>query len=193
MQQAFITVSLLVHREARKRAAAVCFSTTAECTLIWHFSSFLVTRLALYVTVLCSMAEAVGLASGLLTLASFALQSSLTLYNTIQSFRSHLKRVQSLVEEVGALNDILSSLDETIRAVTDVDLSLLDLPLLRCGRACRDFEQELIKCSSRSGGDRTSFRDWAKLRYMSDDIDGFTRLLAGYKSIINIALVDANL
>lgn len=33
-------------------------------------------------------------------------------------------------------------------------------------------------------GSRTSFRDWAKLRYMGDDIDGFRRLLAGYKLTI---------
>ncbi|KAH8751160.1 hypothetical protein BGZ57DRAFT_775119, partial [Hyaloscypha finlandica] len=40
---------------------------------------------------------------------------------------------------------------------------------------------------------RTSFRDWAKLRYMGDNIDGFRQLLAGYKSTIIIALTDANL
>jgi hypothetical protein len=74
-----------------------------------------------------------------------------------------------------------------------VDLSALELPLLRCGNACKEFEQEIIKCSSRSGGSRTSFRDWAKLRYMGDNIDGFRQLLAGYKSTINIALADTNL
>jgi Fungal N-terminal domain of STAND proteins len=138
------------------------------------------------------MAEAIGLASGLLTLATFAFQSSITLYNTIHSFQSHPKCVRDLIEELEALSGVLSSLSETVSATTDVDLSTLDLPLLRCGNACKEFEQELLKCSSRSGGSR-SFRDWAKLRYMGDDIDGFRRLLAGYKLTICIALTDANL
>jgi Fungal N-terminal domain of STAND proteins len=139
------------------------------------------------------MAEPISLASGLLALATFAFQSSITLYSTIQSFQSHPKRVRDLTEELEALSGVLGPLSETVSATTEVDLSTLDLPLLRCGNACKEFEQELLKCSSRSGGSRTSFRDWAKLTYMGDDIDGFRRLLAGYKLTICIALTDANL
>ncbi|KIW87200.1 uncharacterized protein Z519_12102 [Cladophialophora bantiana CBS 173.52] len=139
------------------------------------------------------MAEPIGLASGLLALATFAFQSSITLYNTVQSFQSHPARVRDLLEELQALNGVLGPLTETVGTITDVDLSALDLPLLRCGNSCKEFEQEIKKCSSRSGGSRTSFRDWAKLRYMGEDIDGFRRLLAGYKLTINIALTDANL
>ena len=145
------------------------------------------------IAVIHSMAEPIGLASGILTLAIFAFQSSITLYNTVQSFQSHPKRVRDLTEELEALSGVLGPLSETVSATTDVDFSTLDLPLLRCGNAYKEFEQELLKCSSRSGGSRTSFRDWAKLRYMGDDIDGFRRLLAGYKSTISIALTDANL
>jgi Fungal N-terminal domain of STAND proteins len=139
------------------------------------------------------MAEAIGLASGLLTLATFAFQSSAALIKTVQSFQFHPKRVRDLKEELEALSAVLSSLADIVDATTDVDFSALDLPLLRCGNACKEFEQEIIKCSSRSTGSRTSFRDWAKLRYMGDDIDGFRQLLAGYKSTIVIALTDANL
>jgi Fungal N-terminal domain of STAND proteins len=139
------------------------------------------------------MAEPIGLASGLLTLATFAFRSGITLYNTIHSFQSHPKCVRDLIEELEALSGVLSSLNETVSATADIDLSALDLPLLRCGNACKEFEQELLKCSSRSGGSQRSFRDWAKLRYMGDDIDGFRRLLAGYKLTICIALTDANL
>lgn len=139
------------------------------------------------------MAEPIGLASGLLALASFAFQSSLTLYNTLRSFQSHPKRVRDLLEELETLSGVLSPLNETISATTDEALSALDLPLLRCGNSCKEFEQEIIKCTSRSVGRRTSFRDWAKLKYMGEDIDGFRRLLAGYKLTISIALTDANL
>jgi hypothetical protein len=139
------------------------------------------------------MAEPIGVASGLLALANFAFQSSIALYQTVQSFQFHPKRVRDLEEELEALSGVLGSLTETVSATTDVDLSALDLPLQRCGNACKEFGQEITKCSSRSGGSRTSFRDWAKLRYMGDDIDGFRQLLAGYKSTIIIALTDASL
>ncbi|KAE9367305.1 hypothetical protein N431DRAFT_348649 [Stipitochalara longipes BDJ] len=139
------------------------------------------------------MAEPIGLASGLIALTGFAFQASITLYQTVQSIQFHPKQIRDLKDELEALGGVLGSLTETASATTDVDLSALDLPLLRCGNACRDFEQEILKCSSRSGSSRTSFRDWAKLRYMGDNIDGFRQLLSGYKSTINIALTDANL
>jgi hypothetical protein len=139
------------------------------------------------------MAEAIGLASGLLALATFAFQSSITLIKTIQSFQVHPKRVRDLKDELEALTAVLCPLAETVGASTEVDLSALSLPLLRCGHACEEFEKEIVKCSSRSGGNRASFRDWAKLTYMGDGIDEFRQLVAGYKSTMIIALTDANL
>jgi len=138
------------------------------------------------------MAEAIGLASGLVTLAAFAFQASVALVKTVRSFQVHPKTVRDLAEELEALVSILGSLSETVSG-TDVDLSGLNLPLLRCGKACQEFEAEIIKCSSRSGGGRTSFRDWAKIKYMGDDVDGFRQLVSGYKTTIIIALADANL
>lgn len=139
------------------------------------------------------MAEPIGLASGILTLSLFAFQSSITLYETIKSFQSHPKRVRDLLQELEALAEVLTSLTEICEVNTDLRLTPLELPLKQCGNACKDFEKELQKCSSRSSSTRTSFRDWTKLRYMGDDIDGFRNLLAGYKATIGIALADANL
>lgn len=139
------------------------------------------------------MAEPISLASGLITLASFAFQSSVQLYDTIKSFDTHLRRVCDLIEELEALSEVLGPLTDIVNSDTDADLLALKLPLLRCGSACRDFEKELLKCLSRSTNKRASFRDWARLRYMGDDIDGFRRLVAGYKLTINVALTDANL
>lgn len=139
------------------------------------------------------MAEAIGVASGLLALATFAFHSSITLHGTIHSFQSHPKRVRDLTDELEALSGVLGPLRETLQSSPDIDLSSLDVPLLRCGNACNEFQDELLKCSSRSDNSRVSFRDWAKLRYMGDDIDSFRRLLAGYKLTITIALTDATL
>ncbi|KAF3399813.1 hypothetical protein F1880_008287 [Penicillium rolfsii] len=139
------------------------------------------------------MAEPVGLASGLLTLATFAFQSSVSLYETVNSFRSHPKRVRDLLGELEALSDVLAPLVDLIKSNSDADLPVLDLPLLRCGNICKEFQQELLRCVSRSNSNRTSFRDWARMTYMGDDIDDFRNLLAGYKVTINIALTDATL
>ena len=139
------------------------------------------------------MAELIGVASGVAGLATFAFQASIALYETVNSYSSHQQRVRDLAEETSALSGVLGSLAETIRASADLELSALEIPLRRCGKACEEFELEIKKCSSRSGGSRASFRDWARLRYMGEDIDGFRRVLSGYKLTITIALSDANL
>jgi hypothetical protein len=139
------------------------------------------------------MAEPIGLASGLVALATFAFQASFSLYTTVNSYNSHQQRVRDLAEETSALSGVLGSLTETISASADLDLSVLEIPLRRCGKACKEFEQEIKKCSLRSGSSRASFRDWARLKYMGEDIDSFRRVLSGYKLTITIALSDANL
>ena len=132
------------------------------------------------------------MASALLEVAAIAFQSSVALCETVKSFKSHQQRVHDLIDELGALSGVLGSLTETVNSIPGVDLLALNIPLRRCGNACKEFEAELMKCSARSSR-RTSFRDWAKLRYMGDDIDGFRRVLAGYKLTVSIALTHANL
>lgn len=134
-----------------------------------------------------------SLTSGLLALTTFAFQSSTVLYKAIETYISHPKNVRDLKEELEALAGVLRSLSETAEKHNNIDLAALKLPLLRCGKACREFEEALTKCSSRSGSSKRSFRDWAKLKYMGDGIDEFRRTLAGYKSTIIIALAHANL
>lgn len=139
------------------------------------------------------MADPVSLASGLLTLIVFAHKSCFTLCTTIHSFKTQPKRVRDLVDELQALTGVLESLSDTARSDPDLKLPALELPLQRCGNACKEFLLELEKCCSRSGNDRQSFRDWAKLRYMGDNIDDFKDSLAAYKSTITIALTDVQL
>ena len=130
--------------------------------------------------------------SGVLALAVLAFQSSQVLYQTVASFQSHQRTVRQLKEELEALIGALEALQETA-ANPDIDLTMLRLPLVQCGKACKDFQAVIAKCTTHSGGSKTSFRDWAKLRYMGDDIVAFKNMLAGYKSTIMIALGDANM
>jgi hypothetical protein len=145
-----------------------------------------------YLLLLSTMADPISLASGLLTLVVFALESSQTLYQVVQSFQSNQRIVRELRQELEALDGVLESLRETVTN-SDAGFTALELPLRQCGKACSEFKAIIVKCTAHSGGTRTSFRDWAKLKYMGDDIDGFKNMLAGYKSTIAIALGDANM
>lgn len=138
------------------------------------------------------MADPISLASGLLTLVTFGIKSSSSLYQTIKDFNSHQRNVRELKEELEALGEVLRSLNQ-MAVDPALDFTPLKLPLLRCGNACKDFEAAIVKCAEHSNGPRTSFRDWARLKYMGDDITGFKNMLAGYKSTVTIALCDANL
>ncbi|KAK0368123.1 hypothetical protein CLIM01_14516 [Colletotrichum limetticola] len=139
------------------------------------------------------MAEALGIASALIAIVTATIQTSQTLYSTIQSFRSHQRTVQQLLDELSALKEVLQSLETHIQIEDDATLASLKTPLLQCRRACADFDTLMIECSKYSGRPRSSFRGWVKVRYMESDIHGFTSMLAGYKSTIAIALGDANL
>ena len=138
------------------------------------------------------MAEVIGVTSGIPTLAVFSFEASKSLCRVVRGFQTSRKSIIRLLEELEALNEILESLHDVV-ANTNADLTALKLPLLRCGKGCKDFEEVIIKCTARSGGSKTSFRDWVKLTYMGNDISGFQDMLAGYKSTINIALGDATM
>ncbi|KAL3468786.1 hypothetical protein BJX99DRAFT_242696 [Aspergillus californicus] len=139
------------------------------------------------------MAEPIRLASGLIALATVALESSISLLRTIRSFTSRAMQIRDLREELESLSEVLRTFTETAEIIRDEDLSALTIPLHRCGNACKEFEQEILKCFTQSGNSRTNFRGWAKLKYMDDDIDGFRRLLSAYKLTFIIALVGTNL
>jgi hypothetical protein len=83
------------------------------------------------------------------------LQSGIKPYKTVESFQTQSHSTLSLLEALDDLNGILNSFTEGIGAPTDVDLSALRLPLLRCGNACTEFEEVVLKCLSRSGGKQT--------------------------------------
>jgi hypothetical protein len=138
------------------------------------------------------MADPISVASGLLTLVAFGLKASTSLYQTVKGYNSHQRNVRELREELEALTLVLESLNE-VAPEAQTDFAPLKLPLLCCGNACKDFEKIIVKCAEHSDGPRASFRDWARLKYMGDDITGFKIMLAGYKSTITIAICDANL
>lgn len=138
------------------------------------------------------MAEVVGTVSAIASLATLALQSSITLYQTLQSLQSRDKVIRELRQELEALHGVLQALDESLGNF-EFDLTALKQPLMRCNNACGEFNALIMKCTSHSIEGQSSKRDWLRLRYMGKDITGFKDMLASYKSTISIALAYANL
>ena len=138
------------------------------------------------------MAEALGTASAIATFATLAFQSSVVLYQTIQSIQTRDKIIRELRQELEALQGVLRTLGGSLSSL-DVDLASLEQPLMRCKNACGEFNALIKRCTPHSTDEKASRRDWLRLRYMGEDISGFKNMLAGYKSTISIALAYANL
>jgi hypothetical protein len=138
------------------------------------------------------MADPISAASAIITLVTFGIKSSSTLYQTFKDLNSHHRYVRELKAELDALSLVLASLHQAILD-DEADFTPLKLPLFRCGSACVDFNMVVRNVTKQSHSSLSTFRDWAKLKYLGDDIEGFKALLAGYKSTITIALCDANL
>ncbi|KAI8675302.1 Helo-like-N domain-containing protein [Fusarium keratoplasticum] len=139
------------------------------------------------------MADPLSVVSGLLAIVTATIQSSKVLYQTVQSLRDHPRSVRQLRDELDALGGVLQSLEASAGHEPSI-LVPLKLPLEQCTKASADFQTLIVRYTRHSEGQgNISVRDWAKLRYMDNDINGFTAMLAGYKSTIAIALADANL
>src|SRR6478609_3474177 len=106
------------------------------------------------------MAEPIGVASSIITLAAFAVKSGSKLRDEIQSFKSQPRQVRDLLTELEGLTLVLQKLSETGDLGLDVDLTALRLTLEQCKQACDDVKTELLTYCSRSGLDHASFRDW---------------------------------
>ncbi|CRL30488.1 unnamed protein product [Penicillium camemberti] len=139
------------------------------------------------------MAEVIGIASGLAGLVSLALQSSTTLFSTVQSLRNREKSIRDLRDALQDLDEVLNILRESISTAPFLNSGIIEKPLGRCCKACNDFNALIISCSEHSTDNKFSIRDWAKLRYMGEDVVGFQTMISGYKSTINIALAYANM
>jgi len=139
------------------------------------------------------MADPISVSSSVLTLVTFAFQASVTLYTTIRSFQSQDKKARALKDELGDLNGVLQSLLETVNNNQDINFEALKLPLYRCGKTCEEYGEVIARCTKHSTAERSSVRDWIAQTYLRGDINDFKEMLAGYKSTINIALVNANM
>ena len=139
------------------------------------------------------MADPLSATSALVGLVAFSYHASKALHDTIKSYHQHPKYVRDLRDELGALEDVLLLLEQTLSTSGEADYAPLESPVRSSGRACEEFAQALQKCSRQNQADGSSFRGWLKIRWMGSDIYGFKDTLAGYKSTIAIAMAGVNL
>ena len=139
------------------------------------------------------MADPISVTSGIIALVSFGIQASQTLYSTIESLKNYTKTIRELKQQLEALRNVLKDLEKVADDDLVSEFESIKLPLYSCATSCQEFDAVIRKCTENSTDSHRSFRDWAKLRYMGDDINGFNNQLAGYKSTIQIALGGMNL
>ena len=136
--------------------------------------------------------DPVSITVSILTLATFCVQSSTSLYKTIDGFKSRKQDVRNLKTEVGALNIVLQALEKNIEESTE-NFEVLRIILQHCHQACENFEKSVLEAFRDSGGRLQEVKAWAKLQCLGSDINKFRKLISSYKTTITIALADANL
>jgi len=140
------------------------------------------------------MAEAIGLASGLLTIATFAFQTTTSLYEAIQSLKSQRKTVLDLKEDIGSLKAVLSSLSEQLNGdEANNRFEPIRNPLYNCTTTYQELGKMLAACTSHSENGKDSVRDWLKMRYREKTLADVQKRLGDYKPTLIVALNSVNL
>lgn len=137
--------------------------------------------------------ETLGTACDVLTLATSALSSTMTLTATIRSLQGHNKQALALRRELTDLAAVLGALLKTITSNTDFNFDMLKPLLHGCGKACKEYDELVSSFKKQSTGQKTSVVGWVRQKYLQGDVRDFADMLAGYKSTISIAIANVNM
>ncbi|KAJ5547119.1 hypothetical protein N7494_004704 [Penicillium frequentans] len=99
----------------------------------------------------------------------------------MRSFRNRETSIRDLRDALQDLNEVLSIFRESISFPT---CEIIERPLGRYFQACNDFKALIMSYSVHSNDDRFSICDWAKLRYIGENVVGFQTMIPGYKSTL---------
>lgn len=140
------------------------------------------------------MAEVVGFASALLTLAVLALDTSKSLYEAVSRFKSQRKTIKDLQTDLSSLIAVLGSIRTQAQNSQEVErLELLRHPLECCLTTCQDMRDMLDACTKHSTEGRDSVRNWLNMRYHEKGFADMKQRLASYKSTLSITFGSINL
>ncbi|KAJ0426803.1 hypothetical protein BJY00DRAFT_2108 [Aspergillus carlsbadensis] len=130
------------------------------------------------------MADPVSITASVLAIITAAIQSTNMLRETVRRFKERNKTLRRLQDELEDLFKILNLLKSAVDTDASV-LALLEGPVDRCNKLCREFEDSIKTFAAKS---KTGFRDWTKMEFKRGDINEFIDTLAGYKSTISVGL-----
>lgn len=106
------------------------------------------------------MAEAVGLASGLLTLVVFTFNASKSLYKAISSLKSQRQTIKDILVDLDALVILLTTVHERAQRPTETGkLEPLRQPLEYCATTCKEMREMLDACTAHSKDGQASVRN----------------------------------
>src|ERR1700753_2581257 len=128
--------------------------------------------------------DPLSVTASLLAVITAAVQTTKSLYETVQRYKGRNKTLQRLQDELVHLTTILDSLREVVHAEESV-FKLLKDPIERCNQICHEFEETMKDFTGKS---KTGIRDWTKLEFMKSGINEFIETIAGYKSTISVGL-----
>jgi hypothetical protein len=140
------------------------------------------------------MAEAVGLASALLTLVVFTFDASKSLYEAVSSFKSQRQAIKDVLADLDALVTVLATIRKRAQQLAEAaKLESLRQPLECCATTCKEMREMLDACSARSKDGQTSVRDWLKMRYREKSFDDMKNRLSSYKTTLIVAFQSINM
>ena len=140
------------------------------------------------------MAEAVGLASGLLTLTIFAYDTSKSLYEAVSSFKSQRKTIKDVLADLDSLVTVLENINKQAQRSQEVErLEPLREPLNCCTTTCHEMHEMLDACTTHSKEGRDSVRNWLNMRYHEKSFEDMKKRLASFKSTLSIVFESINM
>ncbi|KLU82022.1 hypothetical protein MAPG_01101 [Magnaporthiopsis poae ATCC 64411] len=130
------------------------------------------------------MADPLSIGASVLAIVTGAIQATNSLRATVSRYKARDKTLNRLYGELEGLATVLSSLEQAAGSEASI-WALLEGPVSQCSKTCREFEGVMEKFGGKSV---TGLRDWAKMEFMRDDINGFIDTLAAYKATITVGL-----
>ncbi|RBA11823.1 hypothetical protein FPRO05_14211 [Fusarium proliferatum] len=119
-----------------------------------------------------------------LAIVPLAVQSIKSLKDTVTRYKGRDKTLARLYHVLEDLDNILEVLERAVDSEASTR-ALLEGPVSRCNILCRDFETAM---QAFGGTSRMGFRDWARMEFMTGDINEFMDRLEGYKATISVGL-----
>jgi aspartate oxidase len=140
------------------------------------------------------MAEAIGAASGVLTLTIFVFKASKSLLEAVSSLKSQRRTIRDIQTDLEALVAVLDSIRQQVQASeNDSKFEPLREPMKCCTKICQEMQEMLNMCTRHAKDGHDSVRDWLKMRYHEKSLEDIKQQLASYKLTLSVTFASINM